>query len=116
MTSQLSSRTSNNSHHPATTVSAIDTKTPASSRPSNPEHGHRHSSSATGTSPSTSRWQPKLNRTQSCNEQDMKHQMQQRLTGLEKGRESGFTESEREARDRDGVGQMGEGMNERMTR
>ncbi|ODH51800.1 hypothetical protein GX48_02044 [Paracoccidioides brasiliensis] len=49
-----------------------------------------------GISPATSHWQPQFNRKQSWNEQDMKHHMQQRLTGLEKGRESGFTEIEKE--------------------
>ncbi|KLJ12268.1 hypothetical protein EMPG_12671 [Blastomyces silverae] len=93
MTSQASSHTSN-SHHPATNLSALDTKTAASSRPSNGEQGHHRPPSAT--SPGTSQWQPKINRTQSWNEQDMKHQLQQRLTGLEKARESGFTESEGE--------------------
>ncbi|KAL2374684.1 hypothetical protein BDBG_05606 [Blastomyces gilchristii SLH14081] len=108
MTSQASSRTSK-PHHPTTKTSTLDTKTAASSRPSNAEQGHRPSSA---TSPRTSRWQPKFNRTQSLNEQDMKHQLQQRLTGLEKGRESGFTESEREVKEgeRDCDGEMGEGM------
>jgi hypothetical protein len=37
-------------------------------------------------------WSPSINRRQSWSEQDMKHELQKRLTGLEKGKESGFTE------------------------
>ncbi|KAG5289203.1 hypothetical protein I7I48_08468 [Histoplasma ohiense] len=106
MTSKFSRPDSHSQHALATT---INTKIRSSSRTSNPEQESKQRHSPTATSPSTSRWQPKVNRTQSLNEQDMKHQLQQRLTGLEKDRESGFTEIERGAR-RDKEGAMdGEG-------
>ncbi|KJF61129.1 hypothetical protein, variant [Coccidioides immitis RS] len=35
---------------------------------------------------------PSLKQSQSWNEQDLRHHLQKRLTGLEKGREAGFTE------------------------
>ncbi|PGH15403.1 hypothetical protein AJ80_05587 [Polytolypa hystricis UAMH7299] len=53
-----------------------------------------------GTAPTTTQgqqdldWEPSLNRRQSWNEQDMKHAMQTRLMGMEKRKESGFTESD----------------------
>jgi hypothetical protein len=37
-------------------------------------------------------WNPSINRNQSWNEQDMKHQLQNRLLQTEQGKESGFTE------------------------
>lgn len=38
-------------------------------------------------------WSPRFDRRQSWSQQDQKHQMQERLMEVEKGRESGFSES-----------------------
>jgi len=38
-------------------------------------------------------WVPQFNRRQSWNQQDRKHEMQERLIQVEQGRESGFSES-----------------------
>ncbi|EEP81516.1 predicted protein [Uncinocarpus reesii 1704] len=57
-----------------------------------------HKSSEIDASPSSEHaknrdWKPpSYGRSQSWNEQDLRHQMQQRFTGMEKGREAGFTE------------------------
>ncbi|PGH36698.1 hypothetical protein GX50_00358 [[Emmonsia] crescens] len=101
----LTTSTTTTTTSTTSTSTSIDTNIPTSSRTSNPEQGSKKDLPLTPTSPSTSQWQPKLDRTQSWNEQDMKHRFQQRLTGLEKGRESGFTEIEREIKE----GAMGGG-------
>ncbi|PGG95613.1 hypothetical protein AJ79_09949 [Helicocarpus griseus UAMH5409] len=65
---------------------------PTSSRRTSRDEGETEQ----GVSPTaTTQWHPQLNRTQSWSEQDMKHQLQQRLMGLEKEKESGFTEIEK---------------------
>lgn len=38
-------------------------------------------------------WEPKFDRRQSWSQQDRKHELQERLLGVEKGREMGFSET-----------------------
>lgn len=38
-------------------------------------------------------WKPTFDRRQSWSNQDQKHQLQERLLGFEKGKETGFTEA-----------------------
>ncbi|KAJ5794570.1 hypothetical protein N7457_001169 [Penicillium paradoxum] len=62
-------------------------------------HNHTHSADATSSGPNRKdaspekSWKPKLDRQQSWSNEDRKHQLQERLLGSEKGKETGFTEA-----------------------
>ncbi|KAB8225039.1 hypothetical protein BDV33DRAFT_164476 [Aspergillus novoparasiticus] len=59
----------------------------AQPRTSDVDHDSQHSSEG---------WKPRLDRRQSWNEEDRKHELQAWLLGVEEGRETGFTESSNE--------------------
>lgn len=70
-------------------------KTTAQPDPSNEQQQEAVTSSASATDKSAA-WKPALDRQQSSNEQDMKRRYQERLLGVEKGKEAGFSSKDRE--------------------
>ncbi|KAF7714157.1 Uncharacterized protein PECH_009018 [Penicillium ucsense] len=56
-----------------------------------------HRPPPTADSVSQQSWKPKFDRRQSWNHEDQKHELQERLLNLEPARETGFSETGREA-------------------
>ncbi|KAL2014535.1 hypothetical protein VTN00DRAFT_2060 [Thermoascus crustaceus] len=75
---------------PAEPTAAPNNKPSSSSTDANPADAPPYSSSGEAEG---KQWKPSINRQQSWSAQDMKHMLQERLLGIEKGKESGFTEA-----------------------
>ncbi|KAK2758365.1 hypothetical protein FQN54_004215 [Arachnomyces sp. PD_36] len=89
-------KNTNQTNTNTTTPPEQDIRNPSSSStsPSEPSHSSEPSTTySIDSSPTHGHdWVPKLDRQQSWDQQEMRHVMQERLLGTEKGDEVGFTE------------------------